>query len=663
MIKARYILPIIAAGVILRVCGNGFAQPLTGKCGDGICDDFEKAHSNLCPQDCAPGKSTESSGSQWSPAAPIGRCGDAACDNFEKANPNACPEDCGGENTEVIESKGLYQCPQYAPPAPSFYENCRKQGGTVTPGRKDDKGCQSPPQCVLPGKSTESSGSQGSPAAPIGKCGDNVCDNFEKANPFACPKDCLSAGETPVAAEEPENISLENEDSPFGFHPAIPFGMAKDMGAQWTRGAEAPYIFWDLVDPKMKGIAENFQWKSFAKRPDGGEVFTDFDNLFSAKRAGLYTLHNIDIQGAASGRSYFKSGSWLPANEEAYRAFVKEAVKRYSFIKYWQVGNEPNLKVAALGYAGFQRITYEAIKEANPDARVLIAGLAGNMDMESINDTSYESILKDLGGKYIDIFDIHFYGDAKGGSLKFKGPNGGETRLLGYRDFKAVYEYYRGILDKNGFSDVPIWITEMSTPSGTSYFGPITLVQTEAEQAGDMLKRYVYPLFLGVKKIFWAFSVMEGFGEWDDDYFDHTGLVYGNRDGVHRAGEKKFGYYAYKLMAEKLEGSDWAKTEAVKEDAANHIYAYRFIKGDEKILVAWWDYFADGSYPEEKKKQLVLNGIDAAQLRITEAVPGFSSGSEIKEGDYKESFAKDTVTVDNGKAQIWLGENPVYIEE
>ena len=48
---------------------------------------------------------------------------------------------------------------------------------------------------------------------------------------------------------------------------------------------------------------------------------------------------------------------------------------------------------------------------------------------------------------------------------------------------------------------------------------------------------------------------------------------------------------------------------------------------------------------------------------IAKAVPGASLGSEIKESDYKESFVKDTVTVDKDKAEIWLGENPVYIEE
>ena len=74
---------------------NSAAQPLTGKCGDGICDNFERTRASLCPRDCVSEKSTESSGSQKPVAAPIGKCGDNICDNFEKANPGACSTDCG----------------------------------------------------------------------------------------------------------------------------------------------------------------------------------------------------------------------------------------------------------------------------------------------------------------------------------------------------------------------------------------------------------------------------------------------------------------------------------------------------------------------------------------------------------------------------------------
>ena len=285
------------------------------------------------------------------------------------------------------------------------------------------------------------------------------------------------------------------------------------------------------------------------------------------------------------------------------------------------------------------------------------------MDTASINDNSYEFVFKELNGKYIDIFDIHFYGDAKGGTLVSKEENGRQLRFLGYRDFKTVYSYYRGLLDKNGFSRTPIWITEIGTFSGTVGLAPHSLTQTEAEQARDLVKRYVYPLSLGVKKIFWAFGIGEGFGEWDNDFFDHTGFIYTGRDGLHKFDERKLGFYAYKLMTQKLEGSDWSRIETIKEDEVNHIYVYKFIKGGKEIFVAWWDYFQDQAYPEQKEKQFVLAARSGAKIEITEAVPRLSSGKEVEASDYKAYFNRETIKVDKGKALITLGENPIYIEE
>ncbi|HBR14382.1 MAG TPA: hypothetical protein DD723_02420 [Candidatus Omnitrophica bacterium] len=498
---------------------------------------------------------------------------------------------------------------------------------------------------------------------PFTPCGDGMCDNFEKAHPDACPGDCPRPIERSVFPGGPEPDVAVSEDSPFGFHPAVPFEIARDMGIKWTRGAETPYLFWNLVDPQMKGVPGAFRWKGPLIRPDGGEGFNDFDNLFLVNKSGLAMLQNIDVQPPEPRETHFKSGSWLPTNIKAYKAFVREAVKRYSFIKYWQVGNEPNLKMKSSDYAQYQKITYQAIKEANPSVKVLIAGLAGNMDLMSINDRGYEPVLKELNGRYIDIFDIHFYGDARGGTTEFKDEKGNASRLLGYRDFKEVYEYYRGLLDENGFARVPIWVTEMGTPSGTSHLGPYVITQTEAEQARDLFKRHVYPMALGVKKIFWAFGVLEGFGEWDNDFFDHTGLIYTDRDGVHQLGEKKLGYYTYKLMAEELDGSDLSRVATVVEDDVNHVYVYKFVKDGKDIFVAWWDYFVDEAYPSTKERQVVLTGLNSARVEITEALPRFSSGQEVKDLDYKAFFNKTTVKVDHGEVSITLGENPVYVED
>ncbi len=427
------------------------------------------------------------------------------------------------------------------------------------------------------------------------------------------------------------------QDSPFGLSPAMPYDEAKKIGVQWTRGGDFPYLFWSIVDPEKTGDPVKFQWEGITTGPDGQPAPFNYNPIFDVQKSGLSLMHNI--QPEPIPENYSQPGSWLPIDETAYRNFVKEAVRRYSFINYWQVGNEPNFGGARnlSDFAELQRITYEAIKEANPQAQVLIGGVAGNMDIKSMNDTYFESILLELQGKSLDIFDIHFYGDAKGGELG----------LLGYQDFKTVYDYFRNLLDNNGFSHVPIWVTEMGTFSGTLSDG---LQQTESEQAIDLLKRWVYPLSLGVKKIFWGFGLMEGFGPWDDDFFDHTGLIYGGQDGVHQLGEKKLGYYTFWLMTDKLEGSDWNNIQVIQE--SDNIYIYEFTKQGKPIWVAWND--------NPSSEQIIISGIGSAQAKVTEAIPEYESGKEVT--DYSTAFKSEAKSVENDELILTLEDIPMFIE-
>ena len=312
-------------------------------------------------------------------------------------------------------------------------------------------------------------------------------------------------------------------NSPFGFHPAVPYEDANYIGIKWTRGGSAPYVFWSLVDPNMTGDPGKFQWKGEVIDSDGSKKSFNYDNLILANEAGLCQLHNIGIQPHHQG-NYVKPGSWLPLDKEAYQTFVRETVKRYSFIRYWQIGNEPVANMRKSDYGRFLLISYEAVKEANPEAKVLIGGVGG-MSMPHTS-TEYISnfndrilpLLYDAAGqnkRVFDIFDYHWYGNATGD----------------YKISKDIYNYISKRINELG---IPIpeeyWITEMGTYSGDP--SPIALenklgkdwpYQSEKQQAIDLLKRNVYPLSFGVKKIFMAFGLIEGFKH-DNGYFDHTGL-------------------------------------------------------------------------------------------------------------------------------------------
>ncbi len=101
--------------------------------------------------------------------------------------------------------------------------------------------------------------------------------------------------------------------------------------------------------------------------------------------------------------------SFLPKDEKSYRKYVKALVERYDGdgisdmpglrvpIKHWQVDNEPPHGLS--DYAAFLKITYEAVKAADPDAKVLIGGVPGFPPVSQYIanfDQHYLPILNDL---------------------------------------------------------------------------------------------------------------------------------------------------------------------------------------------------------------------------------------------------------------------------
>ncbi|GBD96183.1 MAG TPA: hypothetical protein ENG83_06565 [Nitrospirae bacterium] len=450
--------------------------------------------------------------------------------------------------------------------------------------------------------------------------------------------------------------TLEYEDSPFGFHPALVnrFGYsdngyvdARKIGVRWNR--PSLYTFWFKVQPDINDPA--YHWE-------------EYDTLYGNVPEGINILANIATQPRSYDAGYEIPGSYLPVDEGKYTAFVKATVERYDGdgigeedfnggvfpnpIKYWQVDNEPNA-LTKTGYAGLQQITYMAIKEACSDCQVLIGGATGFPDNFADNFSVYAQILSDLNGQYVDIFDFHWYGFADGD----------------YHESKDACDLVRSKLNEYGFGNIPVWITEMGSHSGTiTWEDPYNgLYQTEAQQAEDYLKRFIYPLSFGVKKIFPAFGLIEGFKQ-NNGYFDHTGLLYDGEDpdvGDDKGlGIKKLGYYSYKLMTEKLEGSDWDKIRTIQESGNVHIY--KFTKDNNSIYVAWWDYFDEAGYQEGDTKTIAFDIDFTGDALITDAVPNAVSGAVLDENNYPDFFETETKSVTNGQVTITLGENPVFVE-
>ena len=325
-----------------------------------------------------------------------------------------------------------------------------------------------------------------------------------------------------------------------------------------------------------------------------------------------------------------------------------ETVAKYERnpIKFWQVCNQlinvcsnDCKNTYSSKYALVQKYTYNEVKAADSSAYVLIGGDTGK--------ELYPEVFSELNGNYIDIIDYHRFGKEE--------------------DYnpKEDLDYIKSSLQDSGFdlNNLKFWITETGTYSGDPIIprmGEDLPYQSEKQHASGLFKSYISAISYGVEKVFWAWNIVEGFTK-ECSIFDYTGIVYDGCDcdaggnyvcenniGYDLGfGTKKLAYYTYKLMVEKLEGSDWDNIEVVRE--SNGIYVYKFNNQDKSIWVAWND---DSASQTISLSELGITG----SAKITNAIPDADSGSEVS--SYSTAFNTYTTSSD-----IVLGESPVFVEE
>ncbi len=399
----------------------------------------------------------------------------------------------------------------------------------------------------------------------------------------------------------------------------------------------------------------------------GGQVEKDEDSPF-----GIYGAYNIE-----GNRQYLKSNvtnhlinigaKWILAaapelrevgkelstkdinilarvgreTEESLRKMVSRHKNR---IKYWQVLEEedghgryrfrPDLYVKLL------QSVYKTVKDEDKEASIVLGALEGNLKAKRKQGPEYlRAILRCGAGKYFDILAFNFEGYA------------GD-----YLQLKNTISTYKGILKEYGFTDKPIWITATAThdddPIAPSFSKrPDPPYQSETSQAAELLKRFVFGLSLGVKKIFWNSMVEHhNFGGISNTYFDHVGLI-NNRANDGKSYEK-LAYYTYKLMVEKLEGSDWDNVQVIQEKGGIHIY--KFIKQGSFVWVAWND--------NKTMQNIKIPGVGASRSKVTYAIPKVGSGGMVK--NYRNAFESKVLEVHQRKLSLDLVSNrPLFIEE
>ncbi len=451
-----------------------------------------------------------------------------------------------------------------------------------------------------------------------------------------------------------------------------------DAGVKWVRLTGENGMFWDKIE-----ILDN------------GEQLGDPTNYYwdaTDKMANEFTQNGFNILWTINSFNQFDQGvsvptGLVPNDLVSYVKFITAVAERYDgdgiddaagspVINYWQIHNEVNLDFfwsdTPAAYAELFKISYNAIKEANPNAIIALSGLSspGGLYDGVNNFTDILDELYQIGGTF-DIFDIHWYGFVGNYKVHQQPEEISLTDFLNVNLSNAL----------QNFSNVEIWSTENGTYSGSDIDmqSGLAPLQTESAQAGELLKRYIYSLANGIKKIFWKnieesanYSVILN----HNDYYDNIGLVYNgcgidngvftcSADGVGDdlgTGIKKLGFYSYKLMTEKLEGSNWDNIETII-DNYNNKFAYKFINENvgKSVYVAWWDFFDEPNYNMGDSTLVTFTEISANQVLVTSAVPNYSFGINIT--DYNTAFKIDTLNVTNNSVSFYLKDKPVFMEE
>ncbi|MBU4446174.1 hypothetical protein KJ656_14030, partial [bacterium] len=347
----------------------------------------------------------------------------------------------------------------------------------------------------------------------------------------------------------------------------------------------------------------------------------------------------------------FEGGGILPNLNEipsTYQPALREVIKaNKEYVKFWNVQTEPGGAGGWFdnpeGYVKLLKASYEVIKDECPDCMLSIGGLSGvSNDSGATSQPAVflKNVLKNGGGNYFDVFEFKQHHHSVGM----------------YKEIGVRYNTFKKILGDYGkdIDSMPVFLeTAMySSNVAVDHFPifPELPPQTEGEQAGGLIKTYVYSVALGIDTILWDLFERHNFGDSETNIFNFYGLINNplNPDGL---SHKKLAYYTYKKMVEKLEGSDWDNIETVRE--SDGIYVYKFTRSSGPVWVAWTD--------NESDAQITISGMDAEGALITEAVPSYESGLEVK--DYAAAFSSHTYAVSGGEVTITISSHsPVFVE-
>jgi hypothetical protein len=322
---------------------------------------------------------------------------------------------------------------------------------------------------------------------------------------------CSTDNQKSISGEKgtsnPENSSIQNSisdsDLKFGFladarDPADVLSAIQKTGAGWLRPHVGSFI-WGSME-KSQGNIDFSQTDALVKKAQQYNLnllitIWPYAN-WQYKDEEDRTRCNVgERDGFSEDLPRYRCN---PMDWNAYQKWLSAVVERYDGdgqedmpglskpIKYWEIGNEPDLKSPELtfykgssgNYAELLQKSFESVKKADSQAKVLIAGAAGSSpDFEKFWNEVFA--IKDIGN-YFDIGNVH----------SISGGNGKDLN---------VSDYQKWLSGKN--IKKPVWVTE-AEGKGQS--------KNADENAKELYNLVKGALLAGAEKIFFTHASLAG---------------------------------------------------------------------------------------------------------------------------------------------------------
>ncbi len=355
--------------------------------------------------------------------------------------------------------------------------------------------------------------------------------------------------------------------------------LMREAGVQWQREE----IFWDRVQQEPGG---DFTWTG------NEQGFFNYDHAIESQVAsGIQVLGLLDYNPAWFKGQNPPLDAWL----DDWGDFVYASVARYGrdrgWIKHWELWNEPN--VAESGYQSglydsmhFVRLLevgYAAAKAADPEAKIVMGGIAGILQRQEPNNYDWHEYLDEVGKaggwNYVDILAIHFY--------QPEAPENPVLRYERWANLRGELAYLDVLLNRYGFK--PVWITELGWSTNSVWPGV-----SEDAQAFYLVRAYLLALVHpAVEKIFWYDFRNDTFPNAPYDrpvYQDrevqfHFGLLRRAYPfNPHDPHLRKPSFLAFRTMTNMLAGLTIQQVHAEGHDG---VYWYSFGGNGRRVDVLW----------------------------------------------------------------------------